>query len=430
MSQSDPTAGDYYSRLGISPDANKAAVRKAGKDASSQYHPDNDHTVQSEELYHCIRDAKDTLESPQDRSQYDVFYFYDEENTAYTTHLYEKWFRLNMPGTAEGWLEEHYDPDEAADYSSSGDGGSEISDGEIADKKEWLDATSELDWDAKQEGGQEEDQDTNDVPVEDEGNNTSRDTSDDTADDTTKEDSDDTEEATPSSDDPRDSGLSESDLKKIRNKDGLHTIIQASREKASYDDESQVITIRASDTLDNTARIDLNTGKIRMHALDEVNKHQLEKIRAELSSSGRILKVINQWGSTDNTVRVKLVSKSNNQSNDEKTDDKKGNPNKRYQEISYDNSKPEKNISFGSDDDGGSGKDTSDSNGLLYGAIANIVAIGGIFFLFTTISMLTSLEFKMAVALTGLAAFFIIGINLSMFVLLLPISILHDIITR
>lgn len=108
--QLNPKANDYYSRLGVSVDASKSDIRKAGKRASKKFHPDNNDSPNAKKQYHLIKAAKDTLGDEQSRKEYDIFY--SKVNPSIATELYEKWKRVSKPHTPEYWIETEHTPTE------------------------------------------------------------------------------------------------------------------------------------------------------------------------------------------------------------------------------------------------------------------------------------------------------------------------------
>jgi curved DNA-binding protein CbpA len=310
--QIDPTAGDYYSRLGLSPDASADEIRTAAKKAISQYHPDNDDTVDSnKKLYYRVKDAKDTLEDSNDRRYYDVFYEYSKGNTAYTTELYEQWCMKSQPRRAISWIEDNFDPDAASETDESKPI-DELIDGYEQDEEpsnEGDDKSS-----SKIEGeGDEEDGDTNDdikdtipspTPIDEEDDQDKGESGEDNQDEEENEgdahfDQQDTGYTDPTPDDDRDSGLDGSDLKYIQNKMN-NPIVLGNSENVFVGDDNQSIVLR--DSFRQVLKINFTTGRLSApQTLSEpVTERFLTKVYAHVDRGEGVLHIGYAKDSVDN----------------------------------------------------------------------------------------------------------------------------------
>jgi len=102
--QINPDADDYYSRLGVSPDAGKQAIRKAGKRAYKKYHPDQSDSSSARETFLRVKRARDTLSDSKLRRRYDEFYAELEPFAA--TKAFENWDRTSKTEPIEKFIDE------------------------------------------------------------------------------------------------------------------------------------------------------------------------------------------------------------------------------------------------------------------------------------------------------------------------------------
>lgn len=100
----NPSADDYYSRLGVSPDAGKQAIRKAGKKAYKKYHPDQNDSSSARETFFRVKRARDTLSDSKLRRRYDEFYA--ELDPFAATKAFENWDRTSKTEPIEKFIDE------------------------------------------------------------------------------------------------------------------------------------------------------------------------------------------------------------------------------------------------------------------------------------------------------------------------------------
>lgn len=65
-------ASDWYALLGVSPDADDAAIRRAYRRAALRFHPDKNSDEDARENFHAISEAFTVLTSPELRGKYDI----------------------------------------------------------------------------------------------------------------------------------------------------------------------------------------------------------------------------------------------------------------------------------------------------------------------------------------------------------------------
>lgn len=64
---------DYYSVLGVSRDADEAAIKRAYREKARQLHPDVNKSADAEERFKAINEAHQVLSDPEKRARYDRF---------------------------------------------------------------------------------------------------------------------------------------------------------------------------------------------------------------------------------------------------------------------------------------------------------------------------------------------------------------------
>lgn len=73
MTNQDWLSKDFYKVLGVSKDADQAAIKKAYRKLARKYHPDqNPGDKKAEERFKEIGEAYGVLSDPKQRSQYDA----------------------------------------------------------------------------------------------------------------------------------------------------------------------------------------------------------------------------------------------------------------------------------------------------------------------------------------------------------------------
>ncbi len=150
----DPFADSYYDRLDVSPDASKRTIRRAGKSASNQYHPDSDNTEASNEAFLRIKKARETLRDSDNRKDYVVFCEILGDDVG--TEAFEKWQQKDCPSYPSQWIDSNYD-DELDKDSESDDESSENS----SDDYNWSTGSSDnLQWESVADDEQDNDEDS------------------------------------------------------------------------------------------------------------------------------------------------------------------------------------------------------------------------------------------------------------------------------
>jgi DnaJ-class molecular chaperone len=108
----DPSAVNYYDRLGVSRTAGQETIDEAGKHAKSTYHPDR-HEADVHEEFDRIRSAQAVLGDEDDRAAYDTFV--DRYGAETATEAFERWEMRSRPAPPEEFEPE--EPAGAADRS-------------------------------------------------------------------------------------------------------------------------------------------------------------------------------------------------------------------------------------------------------------------------------------------------------------------------
>ena len=85
---------DYYTLLGVRPDATMLLIKKAYRKLAKQYHPDVNNSPDAAEKFREITEAYDTLTDPDRRRRYDRLH-----GTGHTTFGEDEWYRRTRPGT-------------------------------------------------------------------------------------------------------------------------------------------------------------------------------------------------------------------------------------------------------------------------------------------------------------------------------------------
>lgn len=102
----DPSAVNYYDRLGVSMTASQDTVNEAGKHAKSTFHPDR-HKQDVREEWERVRSAETVLRDEDDRVAYDTFV--DRYGKETGTEAFELWEIRSRPTSPEVFA-----PDELA----------------------------------------------------------------------------------------------------------------------------------------------------------------------------------------------------------------------------------------------------------------------------------------------------------------------------
>jgi DnaJ-class molecular chaperone len=102
----DPSAVNYYDRLGVSMTASQDTVDEAGKHAKSTFHPDR-HQEDVREEWDRVRSAETVLRDEDDREAYDTFV--DRYGNETGTEAFELWEVRSRPAAPEVFA-----PDELA----------------------------------------------------------------------------------------------------------------------------------------------------------------------------------------------------------------------------------------------------------------------------------------------------------------------------
>ena len=253
--QINPNADGYYSRLGVSTDADKQTIRKAAKKGFSEYHPDQNDSPDANTEFRQIKAAKDALIDEDSRRDYDILHAKFDPATA--TELFEDWTHVSKHGSIEEWVSRQ----------------------RSLDLEENTDSTSPLDTTPSQNNGHGTTPSPRDTIDEDSDESDGDDT-------TAKYDGDSTEktdgydyqrpphskdestggsiykkENTPHGipDDVQDTGLDGGDLWSISHKLSEPTIIEGNCEMA-YDEGSNMLSIK--DAFTHDILVDLETGDV------------------------------------------------------------------------------------------------------------------------------------------------------------------------
>lgn len=115
----DPSATPYHERLDISIDADVATVRRAGKIASNQYHPDNGSESASHESFIRLKKARETLQDTESRREY--MQFCDLLGEIEGTERYEEWKHKGSPASPRQFVDSYESDSEDTSDDSSGD---------------------------------------------------------------------------------------------------------------------------------------------------------------------------------------------------------------------------------------------------------------------------------------------------------------------
>ena len=102
----EPSAANYYDRLGVSMTASKDTVEDAGRHAKSTYHPDR-HQEDVREEWDRVRSAETVLRDEADRAAYDTFVERYGKETG--TEAFERWEMRSRPTSPE-----EFEPEELA----------------------------------------------------------------------------------------------------------------------------------------------------------------------------------------------------------------------------------------------------------------------------------------------------------------------------
>ncbi|WP_225316464.1 MULTISPECIES: DnaJ domain-containing protein [Haloferax] len=106
--QTDPSAENYYDRLGVPQDADTQTIRKAGKLACKRTHPDSGGRFSGCKEFTRITAARDALEDDDERGHYEVFRA--RYGAAKGTTMYEQWVQRGQPQTPETWTVSESEP--------------------------------------------------------------------------------------------------------------------------------------------------------------------------------------------------------------------------------------------------------------------------------------------------------------------------------
>jgi DnaJ-class molecular chaperone len=120
----EPSAVNYYDRLGVSMTASQETIDGAGKYAKSTYHPHR-HEEDVREEWDRVRAAESVLRDEADRAAYDTFV--DRYGTETATEAFELWEMRSRPTAPE-----EFEPEELA-----GEGNQSLQDR----TKNWLTGT-------------------------------------------------------------------------------------------------------------------------------------------------------------------------------------------------------------------------------------------------------------------------------------------------
>jgi len=94
----EPSAANYYDRLGVSMTASQDTVEDAGRHAKSTYHPDR-HQKDVREEWDRVRSAETVLRDEADRAAYDTFV--DRYGKETGTEAFERWEMRSRPTSPE-----------------------------------------------------------------------------------------------------------------------------------------------------------------------------------------------------------------------------------------------------------------------------------------------------------------------------------------
>lgn len=154
-----PDADLYHDRLDVSIDAPVKQVRSAGKEAMSDYHPDQSN-IDDTGPWENIQKARETLSDDRERSEYKIF-VNNISDPGVATELFESWKRKGKPISPEEWIERSAETSHTDGESDSSAGDDitpentlepEGSDGGESDMGGWKESIGDS-FDSDQQGG-------------------------------------------------------------------------------------------------------------------------------------------------------------------------------------------------------------------------------------------------------------------------------------